>query len=679
MTVTLTRDGDRLAVAFPYDPGLVAAVKAVPGRRWDPGRKVWTVPIGSPELQAFVERTSAIGDADVLAEVAGAAQARLDSAEASRATSADIDIPVPAGLALLPYQRAGVAYALARRDTLLADEMGLGKTVQAVALANAAGLDRVAVICPASLKVNWSREWARWSTRPAPIHVGNGTPTPWDILFPLGPGVLIVNYDILNKWRPVLMDARLDLLVLDEAHYLKTPKAQRTVNVLGKWDRSPAKVVEPIPAKHRLALTGTPLLNRPIEAWGICHAFAPDTFRSWRTYATRYCAGYQSQWGWDVSGSSNLDELQRLLRETIMVRRLKADVLTELPPKRRAVVPLPTNGAQAVVDAERSGYDAHQARLAHLRLAVEQAEASEDPEAYAQAMLALRKGAQEAFEAISELRHLVALAKVPAVIDVLKDATEQGKVICFAHHRDVVAAIAGAFGSQAVVITGDTPQANRQVAVDRFQNDPDIRLFVGNMRAAGVGLTLTASSHVVFAELDWTPSNVTQAEDRAHRIGQTDSVLVQHLVLEGSLDATMARMLVEKQDVIDRALDVDPGAHVVDTEPIIVTERPERPARDTEPVTEGWYSLDGDVIKVQRALYGSGRLYAKRLVKDAGEWTWRYEHDLVNRLDNAKRLTLEEAARFGRLYGICAICGRPLTDETSIERGIGPVCARGFA
>ena len=360
-----------------------------------------------------------------------------------------------------------------------------------------------------------------------------------------------------------------------------------------------------------------------------------------------------------------------------MVRRLKQDVLTELPPKRRAVVPLPINGAEGAVRAEQEGYEAQQARLQALRDAVAAAEASEDEERYRQAVDALRAGSQEAFEAISELRHLVALAKVPAVIDVLRDAVEQGKVICFAHHRDVVWAIAEAFGEQAVVITGDTPQAARQDAVDRFQQDDSVRLFVGNMRAAGVGLTLTASSHVVFAELDWTPANITQAEDRAHRIGQADSVLVQHLVLEGSLDATMAQMLVDKQAVLDRALDTDPGSHIVDTEPIVVPERIERPRVErAEPITEGWYDLHGSIIKVQQAKYGSGRLYAKRLVEDDGGWRWRYESGLVNDLDDADRLSVEQAQKYGRLYGICVVCGRVLTDETSIERGIGPVCSR---
>jgi len=678
VTVVLKPEGKLAAVSFPYDPQLVAAIKEVPGRRYDPATKRWLVPVGSPELASFVARTGATGDPDLMARISGAAAARVESLAASRATDAAVEIPIPRGLALLPYQRAGVVYAAKRPATLLADEMGLGKTVQAIALVNAdPSIRRVAVICPASLKINWSREIARWSSRPAQVIIGNGkATTTWAEAF--GPdqgGVqwLIVNYDVLHKWRPVLISGQLDLLVLDEAHYLKTPTAQRTVSVLGRWDRDPAKVVLPIPARRRLALTGTPILNRPAEIWGLVHSFAPETFSSWRGFMVRYADAFEARFGWDTSGASHLDELQRLLRETIMVRRLKADVLTELPPKRRAVVELPANGAGPVVTAERDGYNAHQSRLTALREAVLEAEASEDPEAYREAVANLKAGASEAFSAIAKLRHDTALAKVPAVIETLGDAVESGKVVCFAWHRDVVAAIATAFGSAAVTLTGDTSMANRDAAVQRFMNDPTCLLFVGNIRAAGVGLTLTSSSHVVFAELDWTPANVTQAEDRCHRIGQRDHVLVQHLVLEGSLDATMARMLVQKQIVLDAALDNPLAAQVLSDEPIVITDEPVQTRHEL--AGEGLYKdPQGTVWKVQRAIAtGSGRLYAKRLSEPSGDF--RYVPGAVTGIDPAWRMTVDEAARYGRLYGRCMVCGRTLTDEGSIERGIGPICA----
>lgn len=160
-----------------------------------------------------------------------------------------------------------------------------------------------------------------------------------------------------------------------------------------------------------------------------------------------------------------------------------------------------------------------------------------------------------AFIEMSEARHKVALAKLPHVIEHLKDALEEGAVVCFAHHRDIIAALKAEF-PDAVTITGDTPLAARQEAVDAFQAGRT-NLFIGNIQAAGVGITLTRSAHVIFAELDWVPGNLTQAEDRTHRIGQTASVLVQHLVLEGSVDAIMARKIIAKQEVIAKALDAE--------------------------------------------------------------------------------------------------------------------------
>ena len=684
--VTIKPEGENAArVAFPYDPLLVAAVKAVPGRRYDPNTKTWIVPVGSPELAAFVVASKAEVGGALLARITGSAQARTESLALSRATDAEIDIPVPAGLSLLPFQKAGVKYALARKDTLIADEMGLGKTVQAITFANAdPSIRRAVVICPASLKINWAREIAKWETSPFKVVIGNGqNADSWDDLFHDDEvGWLVINYDILKKWRPFLMTARLDLLVLDEAHYVKTPKAQRTVAIIGKWDAIPSRRVEPIPARHRLALTGTPILNRPAELWTLAHALAPDTFRSWKGYMVRFADAFEDRYGWNTSGASNLEELQSLLRQTIMVRRLKGEVLTELPAKRRAVIELPANPGQAqLVRAELDAYAAHQSALKALRQAVEEAEASEDPDAYSQAVEALRKGASVAFTEMATVRHETALAKVPAMIDVVTDAVEQGKVIFFAWHRDVIAQMAEAF-PDAVVVTGDTSLSARQAAVDRFQSDPDCRLFLGNIKAAGVGLTLTAASHVIFGELDWTPANVTQAEDRAHRIGQHDSVLVQHLVLEGSLDATMARTLVEKQTVLDAALD-DPISGIAEV-PMIITAADETPAPELpetrvsrEPAGEGMFKApDGTIYKVQRAVHGSGRLYAKRLVVTGGlEGEFVMAPGAYSRIDPAWRMSLAEAAAFGSLYGFCVRCGRTLTDEISIANGIGPVCA----
>ena len=246
-----------------------------------------------------------------------------------------------------------------------------------------------------------------------------------------------------------------------------------------------------------------------------------------------------------------------------MVRRLKRDVLTELPPKRRQVVILPTNGAAKAVAAEREAWEAQETMLTSLRAEVELAAASGDAAAYSAAVAMLEAGSKVAFEEISARRHEVELAKVEAVIghinDVL-DTLETRKVVVFGWHKDAIAAtVAGLGAGRCRVITGDTPLDERQDAVDAFQTDAGVEVIIGTIGAMGVGLTLTASCTVIFQALSWVPSDCSQAEDRLHRIGQKNSVTVQHLVLDGSLDARMAQVIVEKQTVADRALDLSPA------------------------------------------------------------------------------------------------------------------------
>ena len=240
-----------------------------------------------------------------------------------------------------------------------------------------------------------------------------------------------------------------------------------------------------------------------------------------------------------------------------MIRRLKKDVLKELPPKYRQVIEIPANGNSKIVARERERMAEIESRLEDLKIAVEMAKISDDPKAFAEAVKNLRSAVMVSFEEMSRVRHETALAKVPDIVAFLSDAISNHKVVCFAHHRDVIEKIEAAFPDNSVKLYGGMSEKDKNASIEKFQNDDNIRLFIGSIKAAGVAITLTAATHVVFAELDWVPGNMTQAEDRCHRIGQTDNVLVQHLVLEGSLDAHMAYKLVEKQEIIDKALDED--------------------------------------------------------------------------------------------------------------------------
>lgn len=456
---------------------------------------------------------------------------------ASHATDSAAEIPSPAGLQYLPFQKAGIAYATARSGTLIADEMGLGKTVQAIGVINdTPALQNALIVCPASLKLNWERELRCWLVRPLSVAIAKGAALP-------ATNIVITNYEMVARQRSQIDARTWDLAIFDESHYLKNPKTARTIAALGRRDKYGTWETAPIKAARYLFLTGTPVLNRPVELWPLLRTLDPAGLgRSYGKYTERYCDRHQGAHGVDVSGASNLDELQARLRSTCMVRRLKADVLQELPPKRRQLVLLPVDSPEAAAALAReqrvsqnTHYDADASALT-----------STDALALAE---------------IAAARHETALAKVPAAIEFVREVADSvGKAVVFTHHVDVAARIASAFGDHAVLYTGETPPAERQAAVDRFQTDPACTLFVGTIGAAGVGITLTAASHVIMAELEWTPALVSQAEDRTHRIGQRNCVSVYHLVYDGSIDQRMVELLLQKQAVIDAALDNQPQA-----------------------------------------------------------------------------------------------------------------------
>lgn len=524
--IQIQQEGSRYVARFPFSYETKDVVKAA-GFRFDPARKVW-----------WTE------DRSVVARLAGE----------EPATAPQIDpttIPVPAGIDYLPYQRTGIAFALSRDNALIADQMGLGKTVQALGVVNGdSSVRHVLVICPASLKLNWKREAEKWLTRPLSVGVANGSFPETD--------VVVINYDVVSKWRGAIDAGRWDLLIVDEAHYLKNPKAKRTQAVLGhreKVDGEWRTIETPIRARRRVFLTGTPIVNCPIELWPLVEALDPTGLgRNFFGYAKRYCNAVKGEHGWDFSGSSNLGELQTRLRGSFMIRRLKDEVLSELPAKRRQVVLLEGGkDDQRSMDAEMRVYRDWQA-------AVE----SGDTEAQT-----------AAFTEMSKLRHATAVAKIPYVIEAVESALEsEDKVVVFAHHHDVIRAMAEAFPG-AAVITGETANETRQAEVDRFQSDPACRVFIGSIQAAGVGITLTAAQHVVFAELDWVPGNMSQAEDRLHRIGQRGQVLVSHLVFAKSLDAHMSEVIIGKQTVIDAALDDETQRAAAPKVSVEIVERPQ--------------------------------------------------------------------------------------------------------
>ena len=576
------------------------------GFRWDPAIKCWW----TSDIENAMKLIEYANDEtfEVLSKIR---DSKHEMRKLSKSSDSDIEIPVPKGLELYPFQKAGVNYALHQQNVLIADEMGLGKTPTSLCVINTdPSIAKVLVICPASLKLNWQYEARKW------LIDNNLKPEVIDAKNPLieTMNFAIINYDILNKYKAILQNCIWDIMIVDECHFLKNPKAQRTKAVLGapeskktsygKTTITPA--IEGIKASRKMFLTGTPIVNRPIEIFPVLNNIAPNKFGNFFKFATRYCGAYQNRFGWDFSGASNLEELQNRLRETCMVRRLKVDVLKELPAKSRSVIEIPVDGKVSFVKKEQKTQASHEETINALRAAVELAKVSDDKSVYAESVNQLTETSQVAFTEISELRKQTAIAKAPAIAEYIKENIESsGKIVLFAHHHEVIDTFVAELSEIGCVkLDGRNTMQSRNKAVQSFQNDPSVKVFIGGIQAAGVGLTLTASSHVIFAELDWVPGNMSQAEDRCHRIGQSDHVLIQHLVLAGSIDAQLARALVDKQKVIDKALDAEvaPDQAVMRFNQDIEEEKPYVSPKQKELEEEALKMTKRDIVKVHQGL-----------------------------------------------------------------------------
>lgn len=490
--------------------------------KWNPDKRRWE----TSDILVAARLKDYAADEHLKAELIAAEENQLIALAQSSAVDADVDIPAPAGLSYFGYQRAGVRFALERKNTLIADEMGLGKTIQAIGLLNAISFERVLIVCPASLKMNWEKELTKWLVKQTSIRVlSTHDKTPKD------DNILIANYEILSKlpW----LQQKYEVVIADECHYLKNIKANRTVTF--------AKIRER--ADRLLLLTGTPILNRPIELWSLLQLLQVPDMKYW-SFVSRYC-GASKENNWNTSGASNIEELQLKLRSTVMIRRQKMDVLSDLPPKTRQIVYLDSNTYRDYVDAE----------LSYLQ------KAGRD---LFDNIESLHECGTSHIGEMAKLRHNTAVAKLPDVTSFITELLETvDKIVVFAHHSDVIDGLYNQFKGKAVKLTGGMSVEKKNTAVDEFQTNPNVKIFIGSIQAAGVGLTLTAASTVVFAELDWVPANISQAEDRCHRIGQIDNVTVYHIVVDGSMDAMLANRIIAKQDVIDRAtLQVRATAHL---------------------------------------------------------------------------------------------------------------------
>uniref|UniRef100_A0A8B9TF51 Zinc finger RANBP2-type containing 3 n=1 Tax=Anas platyrhynchos TaxID=8839 RepID=A0A8B9TF51_ANAPL len=438
---------------------------------------------------------------------------------------------------LLPFQEKGIIFALQRNGRcMIADEMGLGKTIQAIAISYYYKKEwPLLIVVPSSLRYPWVDEMEKWIPELSPddiIIIQNKTDTGRISTSK----VTILGYGLLTSDAQTLVDTlykqNFKVVVIDESHYMKSRNATRS------------KILLPIVQKavRAILLTGTPALGRPEELFMQIEALFPKRFGTWNEYAKKYCNAHLRFFGkraqWDCRGASNLEELHQLLRE-IMIRRLKNDVLTQLPPKVRQRIP----------------FDLPQATAKNLNATFAEWE---------KLMRNLNSDANEShfvevMSLITRMYKETAIAKAGAVKDYIKMMLENDKLkfLVFAHHLSMLQACTEAVIENKVRyirIDGSVPSSERIHLVNQFQKDPDTRVAILSIQAAGQGLTFTAATHVVFAELYWDPGHIKQAEDRAHRIGQCSSVNIHFLIAKGTLDPLMWAMLNRKAKVTGSTL-----------------------------------------------------------------------------------------------------------------------------
>ena len=431
---------------------------------------------------------------------------------------------------LYPHQIEGVAFLLGRRRAILADDMGLGKTRQAiVSLRHTAPDGPYLVVCPASVKRNWAREIAIAAPDTTTHVIEKSAERYADQTW------VIVNYDILSKHIDALARQPWAGLVFDEAHYLKNHRSIRSRLARQLADRVKAgRAAGPAPV---YLLTGTPLTNRPRDLFVLLQLVEHPLGRSFLSFAKRYCAAERNEYGWQTRGASNLEELTVQLHG-VMLRRSKDQVLA-LPPKLRTWLPVEVPKGTGVRDMRKV-----------IELLIGTREVAPG------SSIDDRRLRGRLLHAVTVARETLAAAKVDSTIDFVTGAVEQGeKVIVFSCFEEAIQKLAKQFAGSSVLLTGKIPAGHRQTLVDRFQQDEGVRVFLGNIIAAGIGINLTAATQVVFNDLDWVPANHWQAEDRAYRIGQTRTVNVTYMVAAGTIDDFVRGVLEKKAALVSAVVD----------------------------------------------------------------------------------------------------------------------------
>jgi SWI/SNF-related matrix-associated actin-dependent regulator 1 of chromatin subfamily A len=424
----------------------------------------------------------------------------------------------------MEHQKEAIEKLVRNKKFILADDMGLGKTTSTIIASLETGAKKILIVCPASLKINWQREIANYSDRSVYIAEGKKFSDDHDFV--------IVNYDILKNFHDIkekdkseIMKINFDLVIMDEAHMISNPQAQRT------------KIANDIASKSNRVwlLSGTPMTSRPMNYYNLLNLVDSPVAMNWMAYAKRYCNGFQFSVGkrkvWNVTGASNLDEL-RERTSTHILRRLKEEVL-DLPEKiiTPVYLRLKSKDYEELMGEYFDWYDQNPEESSSLTIQ---------------------------FGKLMKVRKVIAQEKINNTIELAENIIEQGKkVIIFTNFTDTLNQIYNHFGKSAVYLDGSCSKFHRQNAVDEFQTNDKIKVFVGNLKAAGVGITLTSAEAVIMNDLSFVPAEHSQAEDRSHRIGQKNSTSVYYPLFENTIEGAIYDILSRKKKIISTVMGDD--------------------------------------------------------------------------------------------------------------------------
>lgn len=511
---TLIQDEEgvkRIKISFPYNFDIIMNVRTLLGRKYHKEATSWSAAL----VQRNVDLLKGWGFIiDVAIEDA------LRQINIKKSVS-EIHIPSLKGK-LFPYQQEGVAFVESKNGrVLIADEMGLGKTVQALAWLEL-HRDRkpVIIVVPASLKIQWKEMTHTWLPHPKVKILSGNT------VIECKADIYIINYDILPSWVDYLLSLNPQVLITDECHYFKNNSAKRTKAV--------KKLGKKIP--YIIGLSGTPILSRPIEIYNAWKLIDSQNCPDYWYYVRTYCAARNNGFGWDFSGASHTEQLHHELVNSFMIRRLKKDVLTQLPDKIYSFVPMELDNTDEYVKAEKyfiqfiretKGHDA-----------------------------AIRAGNAEKMVQIQTLKQVAVKGKMKSAFDWIENFLEvDGKLVVFAEHHFVLDALQEHFRKVSVKIDGRTSSADKEEAKRLFREDESKRLFIGGIQATKEGIDLTVASNVAFIEFPWTPGDLNQCSDRCHRIGQKDTVNVYYLIVQNTIEEKIAHILDVKKMTLDSVLD----------------------------------------------------------------------------------------------------------------------------